>query len=805
MKVETPQLRWHQIVNPQCQKDAGANGPILSCSLHTTASTAAPNGEPAKDGRIVGVLATAGNSEVNLWKVRLTSNDARHSYYSVGGGGDVGGRSSASSASSRILVQPQTKCAVPPECGCDRDPTADVDPPSERTAIEHVITLSRGTNDRGINCVRFSPSGRYLVAAGDGGTVVVYALLPPSSNGDKIDDAAAVVDPSRWTTLERETDLSTRTLFNQSDDVMDVAWSADSRRFVTCSLDHTLSVWEYQNAGGGSSGLGSGCGGGGGGGGGGGVDGGNNWRTVHRSARDHTHYIQGVAYDPRGVYLASMGSDRMIKVYARKEIREGTLSAEMAKYQIDAALEEEEEDRPSSSSSSEEMEDRIRVTKRPRDFSERRAAIMEGKVLPGLLTNSAFVLQSKIKTLKFLNANGRPTTTAAATVGTSSSAESSGIDDEDNSSPNNNNGGGGVSSSAKRHHMFVDELTLGSFFRRLSFTVDGAFLVVPAALWHGRRKDDEGSGEVGPSSPTSVLSGGVDKLADSSFATYLFARHHFDQPYKVLTGLEKPSVVVRPNPVLFRLPPNVPEGKSALPYRSVFAVLTTDSVVIYDTHHYRPLSLARGLHYAGLTDAAWSADGQTLFVTSSDGYVSILSFGVGELGDVYTAPMLHVIEKVGDASEKMAVVESEDVPVTASEDECRKRPESKDGCVNKLVPKTQVEETVPDGVTFNDSDNGVGKKKVRFGDPLDDRSNQPDREHPAINNLVPKKKKKKIAPTHVEMTQKIEITENNRAAEELVTPINESQGTSVNILVAKKKTKVAASLDPITTICEKIE
>ncbi len=262
--------------------------------------------------------------------------------------------------------------------------------------------------------------------------------------------------------------------------------------------------------------------------------------------------------------------------------------------------------------------------------------------------------------------------------------------------------------------------------------------------------------------------------------------------------------MVRPNPLLFRLPPNVPEGKSALPYRSVFAVLTTDTVVIYDTHHDRPLSLARGLHYAGLTDAAWSGDGRTLFVTSSDGYVSILSFGVGELGDVYTAPMPRVIGKVIGASEETVVGESVDVPATASEDGSRQRPESKDGCINALVPNRKVEQTVPNGVTVNDPVNGSGKKKVRFGDPLDDRSNHPDPGHPVINNLVPKKKIK-IASTHEETTQKSEVIENKRATEKLTTPIDESQGMSVNILVAKKKTKVAASLNPVPTIDENIE
>ena len=85
---------------------------------------------------------------------------------------------------------------------------------------------------------------------------------------------------------------------------------------------------------------------------------------------------------------------------------------------------------------------------------------------------------------------------------------------------------------------------------------------------------------------------------------------------------------MRPNPVLFKLPhaavveskENLSPGSSTkdvhssdgLPYRSIFAVLTLDSVLLYDTFHCRPLSIARGLHYAGLTDCTWSKDGWTL-------------------------------------------------------------------------------------------------------------------------------------------------------------------------------------------------
>ena len=122
----------------------------------------------------------------------------------------------------------------------------------------------------------------------------------------------------------------------------------------------------------------------------------------------------------------------------------------------------------------------------------------------------------------------------------------------------------------------------------------------------------------------------------------------------------QPSVVVRPNPVLFKLPesaiseskenqspqgPRASHSSSGLPYRSIFAVLTLDSILIYDTHHSSPLSIVRGLHYAGLTDCTWSKDGHSLMVCSTDGYISILNFSQGELGQVYTPPVAAVEPK----------------------------------------------------------------------------------------------------------------------------------------------------------------
>ncbi len=64
----------------------------------------------------------------------------------------------------------------------------------------------------------------------------------------------------------------------------------------------------------------------------------------------------------------------------------------------------------------------------------------------------------------------------------------------------------------------------------------------------------------------------------------------------------------------------------------MFAVATLDTVYVYDTQHLHPIAALSGLHYDKYTDVAWSADGNTLMVASTDGYCSLIAFAPGELG-----------------------------------------------------------------------------------------------------------------------------------------------------------------------------
>ncbi|KAI6041468.1 WD40-repeat-containing domain protein [Pisolithus marmoratus] len=64
----------------------------------------------------------------------------------------------------------------------------------------------------------------------------------------------------------------------------------------------------------------------------------------------------------------------------------------------------------------------------------------------------------------------------------------------------------------------------------------------------------------------------------------------------------------------------------ALPYRMLYAVLTMDTIAIYDTQQSGPICLLTKLHYDEYTDITWSPDGQCLVLSSRDGYCTVIIF-----------------------------------------------------------------------------------------------------------------------------------------------------------------------------------
>ncbi|XP_008556657.1 chromatin assembly factor 1 subunit B [Microplitis demolitor] len=160
--------------------------------------------------------------------------------------------------------------------------------------------------------------------------------------------------------------------------------------------------------------------------------------------------------------------------------------------------------------------------------------------------------------------------------------------------------------------LFCDD-TFKSYFRRLTFTIDGSLIIAP-------------SGIIDSQESTDCLSNAI----------IIFSRNNIKEPIMVLPTLDEPTIAVRCCPLYFELRNQGPVALIALPYRLVFAVATQKSVFIYDTQQISPIAIISNIHYTRLTDVTWSSDGRLLVVSSTDGYCSIIHFQEGELGKIYT-------------------------------------------------------------------------------------------------------------------------------------------------------------------------
>lgn len=139
-------------------------------------------------------------------------------------------------------------------------------------------------------------------------------------------------------------------------------------------------------------------------------------------------------------------------------------------------------------------------------------------------------------------------------------------------------------------------------------------------------------------------------------------------------------------------------------YRCLFAVLTRDSVYIYDTYHAKPLAIMKGLHYAGLTDATWTGDGKKLLVSSSDGYVSLLTFEEGELGEI-------IVEEAAEVAAVQAAKEATQVQVPSTVQVVPPLPPNQTAVLQPPNKKLRTE-TYDAAVTASPNKSGGTKRRI---------------------------------------------------------------------------------------------
>ncbi|KAF8018945.1 hypothetical protein BT93_H3742 [Corymbia citriodora subsp. variegata] len=240
-----------------------------------------------------------------------------------------------------------------------------------------------------------------------------------------------------------------------------------------------------------------------------------------------------------------------------------------------------------------------------------------------------------------------------------------------------------------KSHLFHDE-TLPSFFRRLAWAPDGSFLLVPA-----------GSYKLSPS-------------ADPVNTTYIFSRRDLSRPAIQLPRASKPVVAVRFCPVVFDLRGSNSAGFFKLPYRIVFAVATLNSLYIYDTESVPPVAVLAGLHYAAITDIAWSPDAHFLALSSQDGYCTLLEFENNELGSHASMTVENIVEEKkidGHKAEKKIDDHQAEKKIDDHQAEVSVEPTTSERNMKAQADERDVKEVSP-SVTSSSVPNKQAKRRI---------------------------------------------------------------------------------------------
>ncbi|KAK4238110.1 WD40-repeat-containing domain protein [Achaetomium macrosporum] len=503
--------------------------------------------------------------------------------------------------------------------------------------VDYLATLSKHT--QAVNVVRWAPKGEVLASAGDDGNVILWVRSEthhPAFGSDGLDDKET------WRTKHMCRSLGT--------EIYDLAWSPDASFFIIGSMDNVARIY---NAGTG---------------------------TLVRQIAEHSHYVQGVAWDPLNEYIATQSSDRSVHIYSlRTKDGHYTLTSHDDKPpKIASHAKADLPPRRTSASSPAPPEIGYRSVLAAVDAVPGVAVGSPVPSAPGTPTSMALPMNPP----SVITHSRRSSFSSRRSVSPAPSMPLPAVMPiEASPKPHLNS----TSLGMRNASLYANE-TLTSFFRRLTFTPDGSLLLTPAGQYQTQHQVDGGK-------PTYEVINTV----------YIYTRGGINKPpIAHLPGHKKPSVAVRCSPVVYTLrqappvtkhitidtssaeeaipslpeplskpspapsvmeppPPPVPAESStstaknlsvetgvqepgpksvfALPYRMVYAVATQDSVLLYDTQQHTPICIVSNLHCATFTDLTWSSDGLTLLISSSDGFCSTLSFAPGELGTVYTGEL----------------------------------------------------------------------------------------------------------------------------------------------------------------------
>ncbi|CAH2077186.1 unnamed protein product, partial [Iphiclides podalirius] len=139
--------------------------------------------------------------------------------------------------------------------------------------LEVAADLTR--HQKAVNVVRWSPDGKFLASGDDESIIFVWK--------QKTEESAPSLEQGEE--QYKETWVVHKTLRGHVEDVLDISWSSDSASLASGSVDNKLLMWDVARG---------------------------RYTCI---LTDHKGFVQGVAWDPKGQFIASTSSDRTFRVF----------------------------------------------------------------------------------------------------------------------------------------------------------------------------------------------------------------------------------------------------------------------------------------------------------------------------------------------------------------------------------------------------------------------------------------------------------------------------------------------------------